>query len=68
MLQQTAGFVKGQMQQVKRDIGEMEELIQLLQDAGEPTAELRRQLVETRQRMDKWANALKIRGIELEEE
>ena len=66
MLEQTTGFVKQQLTQVRDDIREMEELITLLHDAGENTTTQRQQLVETRSRLSRWENALRNRGVILD--
>lgn len=66
MLEQTTGFVVEQLRQVRSDIIEMEEVILLLHDAGENTSEQRRQLVEAKQHLSKWENALRKRGIEVD--
>lgn len=62
MLERTIIQIKDAVRRASERIIEGEELVQLLEDAGEDTTEVRTALIAARSRRDQWVSALRVRG------
>lgn len=62
MLERTIAQIKDALQRASARISEGEELLALLEAAGEDTTEVRQALVAATSRRDQWLSALRVSG------